>query len=713
MSPEQARGKPLDKRTDIWSFGCVLYETLSRKRAFAGQTMSESIAAVLTREPDWEAPPAATPRAVRTLLRRCLQKDPQRRMRDIGDARIELDEAMSEVSQPVVAELATARPAPRPILRGVLCAMAGALLAGLLAWNLRPKAPPPVVTRFAIPLPPGEILQPTGMSVAISSDGARLAFAGNRDGRTQVYLRQIGQLEVRAVPGTLGGSVPFFSYDGRWLAFHHAATRTFRKVALSGGAPVTMFPYESSVDGTWERDNTILYRAQYPGAIVRTAPADGVTQPLTRLEVNKGEYVHNCPQLLPGGKEMLFTSVRSGMETFDDARIEAQVLATGERRVLVEGGICGQYSPSGHLVYAHSGMLLAVAFDPARLAVTGSPVPVVEGVSMGLAAMAAQFALSANGTLGYGAGTALGGNRTVVWVDRRGNVERLPLPPRCYMHPRISPDGQRIAIEVEGPMHDVYIYELSRGVLTRLTLDGLSHWPVWTPDGKRISFRLWGPGGFTMWWMPADRSAAPDRLTNVGIMQSPASWSPDGKVVAFTQVSPDTGPDVYVLPLDDPQRRPIPFAQTKFAEGSPKFSPDGRWIAYTSNESGQNEIYVQSYPGPGPKIQVSTDGGWDAAWKLSGGELYYRNRTKMMAVAVKTQPAFTASTPRVLWEGHYAEGTSSNCGPPGPTSSNYDVSAEGDRFLMIKDSETDSVATQINVVLNWSEELKQLMESKK
>ena len=215
-----------------------------------------------------------------------------------------------------------------------------------------------------------------------------------------------------------------------------------------------------------------------------------------------------------------------------------------------------------------------------------------------------------------------------------------------------------------------------------------------------------------MWWMLADRSVPPERLTSNGIMQSPASWSPDGKVLAFTQTSPDMGADVYVLPLDDPQRKPVPFARSKFAEGSPKFSPDGHWIAYTSNESGRNEIYVQSYPGPGPKIQVSTEGGSDAVWKPSGDELYYRNRTRMMAVSVKTKPDFVAGAPRSLWEGVYAEGTSSACGPPGPTSSNYDVSPNGERFLMVKDSETDSVATQVNVILNWSEELKRLMNSR-
>jgi serine/threonine-protein kinase len=442
---------------------------------------------------------------------------------------------------------------------------------------------------------------------------------------------------------------------------------------------------------------------------------------VTALDPKKEDKLHYSPQLLPGGQAVLFSSTRSGIDTYDDARIEVQLLATGERRVLVEGGSYGYYSPTGHLIYARAGTLLAVPFNLARLAVTGPPVPVLEGISISLNTPTAHFGLSANGTLAYAPGPAVGGERTVIWVDRQGNAERLPMPPRLYLHPRISPDGQQVVVEIEGPAHDLYKYEIARGILTKMTLHGSSHWPLWTPDGTHLTYRIWGPGGalagakqgFTMWWMPADRSGSPERLTNIGIMQSPSSWTPDGKVVAFTQTSPETGSDVYVLAIDDPQRKPVPFAQTKYAEGSPKFSPDGRWIAYTSNEAGRDEIYVQSYPGPGPKIQVSKDGGMDAVWKPNGGELYYRSEDKMMAVSVTTEPKFTVATPRLLWQGHYSLGASSACGPPGTNSSNYDVTPDGQRFLMIKDSASESFPTQINVVLNWTEELKRILQEKK
>jgi len=244
-----------------------------------------------------------------------------------------------------------------------------------------------------------------------------------------------------------------------------------------------------------------------------------------------------------------------------------------------------------------------------------------------------------------------------------------------------------------------------------MTTSGRSHWPLWTPDGRRLTFRVGMPGPFNMWWMPADRSGPEERLTESGSLQSPASWSPDGKAVAFTQLSPPARADVWVLEMGG-DRKPRPFAQSKFSEGAPRFSPDGKWIAYVSDETGRNEVYVQSYPGPGPKIQMSIDGGTDAAWAGRTGELFFRNGDKMMVVAVTLQPRFNAGKPRLLWTGHYSHGMSTSCGPPGTTSSNYDVTPDGQRFLMITDSEQDATPTQVNVVLNWVEEVKRLMGEK-
>src|SRR5262245_21519382 len=287
-------------------------------------------------------------------------------------------------------------------------------------------------------------------------------------------------------------------------------------------------------------------------------------------------------------------------------------------------------------------------------------IEVLDGVMMSGNTGAAHFSLSDRGDLAYVPGASDGGNRTLVWVNRAGNAEPLPLPPASYLYPRISPDGRSLAVEIEGPSHDFYVYDFARTVLSKVTTDGMSHAPLWSPDGRQIAFRSWQAGGMTMWLMPADRSAAPTRLDPSGTRQSPVSFSPDGRFLSFDQKDPQTRDDVMVLPLGG-DRSPLPVAQSRFNEGSGKFSPDGRWVAYSSGESGRPEIWVQAFPGPGPKIQVSNDGGIDPVWRRSGGELYYRSGNKMMAVSVTTGPSFNARAPRLLWEGVYARGSGSSC----------------------------------------------------
>lgn len=713
MSPEQARGKPLDERTDIWSFGCVLYEALVGQPAFLGNTVSDILAGILTREPEWKHLPEETPANVRTLLRRCLRKEPHRRLRDIGDARIELEEALAG---PV--ELEALPGARRSAGTGMLAsAIAGLVIGALGAWLLargvgREEAKPVTPVRFGIQLPAGDSVV-TGFSpmLALSPDGTRLVYAGQSGAQRMLYTRRIDQLDAKPIPGTEGGGSPFFSPDGDWVGFRHVQSRTYKKIALTGGAPLTICETETSYGDSWGRNDVIVMTPQTPGGLARVPASGGKPEPLTKLDLAKHERDHRFAQLLPGGKAALFTVALGDMESYDDARIEAQSLETGERKVLVEGGTCARYVPPGHIVYVRGGTLFAVPFDLGRLAVTGPSVPVLAGVFESVNNGSAQFTVSEEGSLAYVPGPAEGGKRLPVWVDRDGKAEPLPLPERPYLHPRISPDGQRLVIEIEGPNHDCFIYEPGRSMLTKVTFDGLSHWPLWTPDGKRLTFRSWRTGFFTMWWMPADRSGPEERLTTVGKMQSPASWSPGARTLAFTQVDPKTGPDVYVVEMAD--RLPRPIVQSRFAEGSPKFSPDGRWIAYTSNESGRNEIYVQPYPGPGPKLQISNAGGADTVWNPSGGELFYRNGDKMMVVAVKTSPTLTASPPKVLWEGHYSHGTSSSCGPPGPTSSNYDVTPDGKRFLMIRDRDQDANPNAIRVVLRWSQELERIAPPKK
>ena len=706
MSPEQARGKTVDKRTDIWAYGCVLYEMLTRRRAFVGETASDTIAAILEREPDWTKLPAAAPAHVRRLLRRCLEKDPSRRLRDIGDARLELDEALSSPAQ---ADLQKPAVMTR---RTAISALAGAAAgAATVVFAIRGyRATPRNLTRFAIPTPEGEFLSASfNDRVAISPDGMRIAFNTGTGGIPNFYTRSLSELESKRVEAVVNGAAAFFSPDGRWLGFFQFKPAVAMwKLPLSGGAPVNLCPAGSFAGATWSDGDIIYFVSEVPGGILSVPAGGGQPKEVIKIDTAKQERVLKFPHALAGGKALLFTVATVASESFDDAQIAVVSLPTGERRILVERGTHPRYSPSGHLVYARNGSLLAVRFDPDRLKVTGQPFTVLEGVLMSRNSGMAYFDISASGDLAYVPGKAEGGARTLVWVDRTGKAGPLPLPAKSYLHPRISPDSRKLAIEIEGTNHDCYVYDFASGVLSNITTDGVSHWPVWSPDGKNIGYRSGPMGRFRLWEVPADRSRPPEQVAATGASQSAESYSPDGRAMAYTTAGLGAPPKVTVVSLQG-DGTPRPLDDSKYAQGSPKFSPDGRWLGYCSNESGKAQVYVQAFPGPGPKIQVSNDGGTDPVWKRSGGELFYRNGDSMLAVAVSTASTFSAGRPQELWKGHYSHGMSSSCGAPGLTSSNYDVTAEGKRFLMIKDEDQDlATSKQIIVALGWAEELNRL-----
>jgi len=716
MSPEQARGKAVDKRTDIWAFGCVLYEVLARKKAFGGATVSDSIAAVLGREPDWNALPAKTPETLRNLLRRCLQKDLQKRLRDIGDAGLDLEEAL--------AEPAKAGPAPasstmtrRTVISGLAGAAVGAA-AGVLGLRRGRNGAPRSLTRFSISLPEGSVLEASfNRRVGISPDGTHIAYnvtavgQGSNPAVQKFYLRPLGDLEAKLLPGA---GTPFFSPDGRSIGFlwGTAGNMQLRRIGLGGGAPLTVCAVEAPAGATWAADDTIYFVGSVPGGVMRVPASGGKPKEAAKIDFAKGERMHKYPCVLPGGEAVLFTVTTADTETFDDAHIAVLNTGTGQRKTVVEGGTHPRYSPSGHLVYARGGNLLAVSFDAKRLEVTGQPFTILEGVLMSVNSGVANYDISASGDLVYVPGVADKGERTLVWVDRDGKAEPLPLPPRSYLHPRLSPDMRQLAVEVEGPSHDFYLYDFARGVLSKMTTDGVSHWPVWSPDGTQLVYRSGPMMLWRMWRVPADRSRAAEQLPGTGISQNAESWSPDGDSIAYTAITPEAGAHIMVESLKGAHES-RPFVDVKAPAGSPKFSPDGRWLAYCSNESGKAQVYVQAFPGPGPKVQVSNDGGTDPVWKRTGGELYFRNGDKMMVVPVSTAPTFRAGRPQVVWEGHYSHGMSTSCGPPGPTSSNYDVTADGRRFLMIRDEAPDTaVSKQIIVVLGWADEVTRIEKSK-
>ncbi len=691
MSPEQARGKSVDKRTDIWAFGCVMYELLTGKQTFHGEDVTDILAAVVRVEPDWQALPAATPVKIRDLLRRCLQKDVNRRARDAGDVRIEVEESLAAPATPEAVKPAKGIRAlgRRAFIFSLGALLIGAAIASLAVWNLKPS-PPQRVTRTVINLLPGQQLAvfENGSALAISPDGGLLAYIATQGGVQQLYLRAMDSLEAKPMAGTEGAIDPFFSPDGQWLGYF--AGGRLKKISVTGGAALTIGDAVQPRGASWGGGDKIAFAPTGASAIQQVPDAGGAPQPLTRFE--KGEGSHRWPDFLPGGKAVLFAT------GIDGGQIAVQSMETGERRNLATGGF-PQYAQSGHLIYTQAGTLMAVPFNAQRLTATGTAVPVLEGVLQSAVNGVAQYSISATGSLVYIPGGTQGDQRRLVWVNRTGTEAPLAIPGNSYEAPRVSPDGKRIAMSIQGQETQIWLYDISREALSRLTFQKkLNADPTWTPDGKRIAYYSNMEGPVNLYWQLADGSGGPERLTTSDYFQNPNSWSPDGQLLAYHEVNPTTQRDIWVLRLKD--RKAEPFVRTPADESAPRFSPDGRWLAYVSNESGHFEVYVQPYPGPGGKWQISTNGGTEPVWNPNGRELFYRNGEKMMAVDISSQPGFSAGKQKMLFEGHYL--------PTTVAQPDYDVSPDGQRFLMVKPSEqTQTAPAQINVVLNWFEELKQ------
>jgi Tol biopolymer transport system component len=492
------------------------------------------------------------------------------------------------------------------------------------------------------------------------------------------------------IAGTEGATAPFFSPDGQWIGFFAAGE--LKKISVQGGAAVTLCAAASTTasSATWSTNDNIVFQYVTAGGLWQVSAAGGTPKRLNTLA--KGEGSNRWPAFLPGGKVVLF-AVGPGT-IWTTPQFALYRLDTGERRNLISGAR-PYYAPTGHLLYVQGGTLMAVPFDLKGMEVTGASVPMVEGVLQSTNGMA-QYSISENGSLVYLTGGIQAGQSALVWADRKGAEQPLPAPLHSYRSPRVSPDGKRIAVVLDELGGNAWIYDLARDTLTRLTFEaGGANSLAWTRDGKRLAFNSGGTPN--LFWQSADGSGKAERLTTSENQQNAISWSPDGQALAYMELDPATSQDVWVLRLSD--RKAQPFLRTSFYESVPQFSPDGHWLAYVSNESGRFEIYVQPYPGPGGKYQISTDGGTEPVWNPNGRELFYRSGGKMMAVDITMQSSFSAGKPRMLFDRPYLSLST--------TLPSYDVSPDGQRFLMLKPSEQTQTTTQINVVQNWFEELKQ------
>jgi len=720
MSPEQARGKPLDKRTDIWSFACVLYEC----QTFRGETTSDTLAAILKSDPDWSALSAETPAKVRDLLKRCLQKDPRRRLHDIADARIEIEEAQTASASGEARASAPAASAPRARLLwglgGVLVATAVFAVTSLLARR-EPGAGAPIV-RAVLPLPPGE--RPfTGYrspftphpTLAISPDGRTVVLGAVRDGVLRLFRRRLDAVQAEPIQGTEQGYAPFFSPDGQWLGFFTADE--LRKVPLSGGSalPLCRVP-PVTAGGSWGVDGRIVFTPVTNGPLYVVPDTGGEPGPLTKLDASRGEHAHLYPQVLPGGHRILFT-LRLGRDFQDVGKSNIAVLdtRTGKWRTVLEGSSYARYG-AGRLVFVRGSSVFSAPFDLARLEVTGPAVALIEQVALDADHGIAHFDISAEGTLAFLDGPVIRLPTTaVLQLDRRGKEVPLPLPSAYYNNPRLSPDGKRLALTQHlGIRGSIVVYDRERRILSTLTPDpGRFFGPVWSPDGKRIAFSRYAAAMPELCAKNADGSGEVEALTRpAGDAEFPNSWSPDGKVIAYTiAYTADRSPTRRLLSTDiwffspGSQRSPLPWFETAFRETASAFSPDGKWIAYVSDEPGHPEISLRPYPGPGAKIKISSEWGIEPIWSRDGRELLYRTGArgeKFMAVEIRTSPELVVSTPRLLFSSDLDVG-----GPEGREDRfrEYDLSRDGNEIIGLRTVRAEELNRQLAIVTNWASAL--------
>jgi serine/threonine protein kinase/Tol biopolymer transport system component len=734
MSPEQAKGKSVDKRADIWAFGVVLFEMLTGRQSFTGETASETLASVMKSEPEWDSLPPNLHSRIRFLLERCLEKDTKNRYHDIGDARVDIQKVLADSSGFFVQPIAAAKP-KKKLRLGIQWVTAIAILcliiAGVAVWLLKPSEPRRVM-RFSYELPDGQQLT-QNIFLAVSPDGSQFVYV-TTDG---LYLRSVDALDARLVAGTDQNSMqPVFSPDGQWIGYWSSNDRKLKKIAVSGGVPVVLCDTGLVVVGlSWNSDNTIVYSDVAGGGIKRVSADGGTPESLIKVELaNIGtDGMPIAPQMLPDGKTVLFGNLFN-LRDMSNSQITIQSLESGERKVLV-GGVAGEYLSTGHLVFTQVNndirSLVAVPFDLDTMEVMGGPVPLLEGIRGG--------AFSDSGTLIYvsqapdaaGSSGVSGSDesrvpgRKMVWVNFEGKENPINMPPRTYRYPKISPDGTRVALTASANNNaDIWIWDLERETLTRLTFDeGSDIMPIWSPDSKRIAFHssrestiLKGAQGGGVFCKSADGTGE-DELLCLGSEGTviPYCWSRDGNTLLISQWVGDgmENQDIAMLSMNEDNVLK-PLLDKSYMEIQPQLSPDARWLAYCSDESGENEVYVRPFPEVNSgRWQVSTNGGNSPLWSPDGREIFYLigNTEGVMAIEVETEPTFKPGKPRLLFKGNYV-GAAPADGVP------WDIHPDGKRLFMMEEPWTtgsESTAEEseaagprkITIVLNWDQELKQ------
>ena len=694
MSPEQARGLAVDRRTDVWAFGCVLFEMLTGKSPFSGPTTSDIVAKVLEREPDWSLLPEAVPEAMHRVLRWALVKDVHRRLRHIGDAILELESSPSSTPRPDT----TAAWRRWPVIAALVgAAMIGVIIGAVVGGRWLRSQPAPATrasSRFAIPVAPLEVIP---QNVAISPDGRYLAYLAGPPAHQKTYLRQVNDRESRVISEVpMQAPQPFFSPDSQWVAFFDA--NKLKKMPVGGGSSIILAEAPTPRGGAWIDDGTIVFVPVSRGGLMLISADGGSPQVLTSPDETRGETSHRQPVFLPESRTVLFVA-ESGPA---GRSLQAVSLDTKTIRILNSGeGLLPSYLPTGHLAQVIEGRLVVTPFDGKALRFTGPPVTLLEDVN--------SFSFSNEGTLVYSEAPAYNTRvSTVVWTTRDGSTTSLPLPPAIYDHPRASADGRKIVIHrVDGRVVSgsglpasggLWLYDIARETLSKLTYGTADDWPVWTADGTSIIYGSNRPR--TLWDVleaPIDGSAPAKELVTLPLIQIPRAASPTGDALIYQEQYADRPSALWRLPLRG-TAEPRPLFGASAGEMMPTFSPDGQWIGYVSKQSGRDEVYVRSSTGEGSIFTISNGGGVEPVWSADGRELFYRADDKMMAVDVVLSTSLSFGKPHVLFEGSYLFGATESQG--------FDVSRDGRRFLMLK-PERRFEPIPLSVIVNWFDDLKE------